>query len=99
MNKLERITVIPAQPGYYTIYDNDHKEPLSKGEMIIAWRVETEYHQDGDYYTSYSYPITLEGDPCSNWVGYLCPDKSVHMHMAKFESLEQANVGYNRKSH
>jgi hypothetical protein len=69
------VTVIPAQPGYVTLYDLDDCYDVL--EVVIGWRVETRAFGDhGEHHTS-TYPVTIDGDPSSNCVGVQQPDGRV----------------------
>jgi hypothetical protein len=57
------VTVIPAQPGFWTVhlFDTDEPNDVILGDPVIAWRIETEQLQDGRMLTT-SYAITPDGE-------------------------------------
>lgn len=85
-------TVIPALPGYRTVYDFDTEMALDA--PVIAWRVETTQilgpHEE---LMSAAYAITVDGDVASNCVGIQQPDGSVSLFLGgTYASLAEANA-------
>jgi hypothetical protein len=77
MSKPISIQIIPAQPGYFTVYDFDGSIEVDTYEAIIAWRIETyEKSNSGDLYSS-STPLTIDGDVVDNCIGVQNPDLSI----------------------
>ena len=73
--KLVNCTVVPAQPGYVTVYDM--KTTLELAEAVVAWRVETTQGIHEGTLNSASFPITAHGDVIDNCVGVQQPDGQV----------------------
>lgn len=80
------ISVIPAAPGYVTLYKSDGK--LLAGEPVIAWRIES--HWESERFSTDVHPITLEGDVASNWVGFIHPDGTASVVGNIYNSLADA---------
>jgi len=82
------INIIPAQPGYRIVYEDEDNKRFYIGEHIIAWRVETfKTHNFADSYISSCTPLTLMGDPSDNYFGVQNPDKSISTFDADYDSL------------
>jgi hypothetical protein len=95
MNKndsLLNVTVVPAQPGYVTVYDFD--DCFDVCEAVIAWRVETRLIGAQDEPHTDTYAVTIDGDPASNCVGVQQPDGSIHFFGSgeTYKTLAEANA-------
>lgn len=77
---------VPATPGYFVIYAEDAE--LFLGEPIIAWCVVSSFSKDIHY--PEVYPITPDGKPGSNQVGYQYPDGRVSVIEELHASLDAA---------
>lgn len=86
----EYISVIPASPGYYPIYDPENGEdPFVVYDPIIAWAV--------DKNNMHVFPVTPEGACSRNIIGTLNPDKTVTIFGKKtFESFNDY-INYRKK--
>lgn len=85
-------TVIPAQPGYFVIYGESGELFGPPFDAVIAWRIKTEQVRT-DLMSSVS-PITTDGDPADNWMGYMNPDGTVEVFDSRHESFESAQAWY-----
>lgn len=65
-------TVIPAQPGYRTIYAVEGGYAVADCD-ILAWRIET-FEEDSGHLYSESYPIELDGEAPGHAAGVVGPD-------------------------
>lgn len=83
------IHIIPAHLGYKLVYGQDAE--LFVDDDVVAWRIETEEHQ-GRYITT-TFPITPEGDPAENWLGYIRPDGKVNILEQTFDDWAAAVAG------
>jgi hypothetical protein len=87
MNK-SSFTVIPAQPGYLAIYEEDDKTVVL-GDPIIAWRIETTEKSNSDEYLSSCWPITVDGDIVDNCIGVQNPNMTITLFQDElFENIE-----------
>lgn len=68
-------SVIPAQSGYFTVYDLGECYDLC--EAVIGWRVVTESLGDRGEVSSTTYPITVVGDPTQDCVGIQQPNGKI----------------------
>lgn len=71
------IQVVPAQPGFFTVYDFDDVKEVALGEQVIAWRVETYSTDRKDSVFSVCVALTVDGDAASNCIGVQNPDNTV----------------------
>lgn len=96
MTKLVSIQIIPAQPNTYEVYSDD-KNGLCLGDLIIAYRIETEEigNKQPPEYSSYLAPLTVSGDVCSNCIGTQQSDGSVTIHSdCTYKSLALAQADW-----
>lgn len=86
---LVNLSIIPASPGYLTVYDLD--DDFEACEPIIAWRVETRRLRPDTPLHTETYPITIDGEPASNCVGTQAPDGKVYLFSTgeSFDSLAE----------
>lgn len=88
--KPESISVVPALPGYFTVYDVD--TAIEIGEPVIAWRIETYETKGGNSLFSTCMSLTIDGDAASNCIGIQNPDKSITVfEHSTYSSLEELN--------
>lgn len=88
--KPESICIIPALPGYFTVYDLD--TVIEIGEPVIAWRIETYETQSGNKVFSICKALTVDGDMVSNCIGIQNPDKTITVfEQSTYASLEELN--------
>lgn len=88
--KPESISVIPALPGYFTVYDLE--TVIEIGDPVIAWRVETYEAQGGNDVFSTCTALTVDGDMGSNCIGIQNPDKTITVFQhSTYASLEELN--------
>lgn len=71
-------TIIPAHPGYLTVYEEDDKT-IVVGEPVIAWRIETNEQTNSDELHSSCWPITVDGDIANNCIGVQNPDMTINL--------------------
>lgn len=91
------IEIVPAQPGFFTVYESDNNIEL--GEPIIAWRIETCQKDTSDGVISSSFPLTADGDVASNWIGVQNPDMTVTVfEESTFPSLKELQTDRLTKS-
>lgn len=84
------IQIVPASPGFLTVYDFDDTKEIEVCEPIIAWRVETYSKKEGDELFSSCVPITVDGDAGGNCIGVQNPDMTVTIFDgALYKSLEE----------
>jgi len=76
--------IVPAQPGFLTVYDNPEGREVGLSDPVIAWRIETHQGQKGDELITACYPITVEGDPASNCIGVQNPNNTVTTFQSSF---------------
>lgn len=81
------MTVIPAQPGFFVVYEDQNC--LIRGEPIVAWAIEAGKPKDFALDASV-YPITPDGRPLGRHVGYEYPDGRVRILDFDFDSLAEA---------
>lgn len=78
--KFLSVTIIPAQPGFFIIYDDKGSKEVIKGEPVIAWQIKTVQvkggENDGEIFSQVT-PLVLDGVPAENWIGVQNPDKTV----------------------
>lgn len=92
-----QITVIPAQPGFRAVYDEDGKS-LFIADTIIAWRIESRQNKDKSF-SSYTYAVTLNGNPTEGCVGVLHPDGRVTLWQdTELENIDAAIDYYKTRS-
>jgi hypothetical protein len=97
MTQETQITVIPAQPGFRAVYDEDGKS-LFIADTIIAWRVETVRNEDRSF-SSYTSAVTLDGDTTEGCVGVLHPDGRVTLWQdTELENIDAAIEHYQHRS-
>jgi hypothetical protein len=77
MNKPISIQVIPAQQGYFTVYNFDGSIEVDTYEPIIAWRIETYEKNNLSKVFSKTTPITVDGDVVENCIGVQNPNLSI----------------------
>jgi len=85
------IDIIPAQPGFLTVYDHSDEKSVEIGDPVIAWRVETysRKNKNEEFITS-CYPITVDGDAPSNCIGVQNPDMTISVFQESYhKSLEE----------
>lgn len=88
--KPESISVIPALPGYFTVYDME--TAIEVGEPVIAWRIETFETRDGNKKFSTCTALTVDGDMVGNCIGIQNPDKKITVfEQSTYGSLEELN--------
>lgn len=93
MRQKTEATIIPALPGYFlvAVYRDEKKVEVSL--PVVAWRVETwrVNHKDpfNVQYSSSMYPISANGDACSNEVGVLHPNGVIVHSDGWSDSLEE----------
>lgn len=81
------ITIIPAQPGFFEVYDMDDAYEL--GSPVIAWRVESSVING--LWTSTCTPLSADGET-GNCVGVQNPDLSVTLFQdANYKNIEDVN--------
>lgn len=86
--KPEKIDIIPAFDGCFTVYDMDDRVEVV--EQVIAWRIETYWSNDSCFSTSY--PLTMDGEAGSNCIGIQNPDKTITVFEGDiYPSLEALN--------
>lgn len=93
--ELKKVSIIPAEPGYKTIFRIDQTKEFVIGDPIIAWRVDVYFNsEDGTFFCD-STPIDPNGDTISsvsNCVAIQYPDGNIcFQHDADYESLEKLN--------
>ena len=71
------IEIVPAQLGFFTVYDFENSKEIDVGEPVIAWRVETYLGNASDEAFSSCVPLTADGDAASNCIGVQNPDMTV----------------------
>lgn len=86
-------TIVPAAPGYFVIYAQD--ADLFLGEPIIAWCVVSSF--SGDTHFPEVHPITPDGKPGENYVGYQYPDGRVSVLDGLHDSLDDAQQERSRQ--
>lgn len=93
--KPQSIQIVPAQSGFFTIYDDRDSKKILFGEAVIAWRIETFFRNTSDDVFSSCVPLTVDGDAPSNCIGVQNPDKTVTVfeHSTYF-SLEELQREY-----
>ncbi len=69
--------IVPAQPGFLTVFDFSETREVVTGEPIIAWRIETRSVREREDVFSTCTPITVDGDADSNCIGVQNPDMTV----------------------
>jgi len=80
--------IVPAQPGFYTVYDVEDIKKIEIGEPVIAWRIETHLRDANDEAFSSCFPLTADGEPGSNCIGVQNPDMTVTVfHDTTFRTL------------
>lgn len=76
------IHVVPAQPGFFEVYDLPEDREVILGDPVLAWRVETFVDETGQFVSSGVCPLTADGEMGANCIGVQNPDGSV----TEFES-------------
>ena len=71
------IEIVPAQLGFFTVYDFNDEKQIGLGEPVIAWRIESYKKDASDEVFSSSFPLTADGDAASNCIGVQNPDMTV----------------------
>lgn len=71
------IEIVPAQPGFFTVYNFDDEKKIDLGEPVIAWRIETYLKDASDEAFSSCFALTADGDAASNCIGVQNPDMTV----------------------
>jgi len=71
------IEIVPAQMGFFTVYDFDNEKHIELGDPVIAWRIESYYRDASDEIFSSSFPLTADGDVGSNCIGVQNPDMTI----------------------
>jgi len=89
--KKPSFTVIPADPGYLAIYENDDKT-VETGDPIIAWRIETNEQTNSDELNSSCWPITVDGDIVDNCIGVQNPDMTISLFQDSFHKNIEALI-------
>jgi len=88
------VSIIPANPKHFMIYNNDHEKEYFVCEEIIAWRIKT-YEKINDELFSTSSPIISTGEPASNAVGICNLEGTIEMFSGEiFHSLRELNETY-----
>jgi len=87
--------IIPAQPGYLTVYDDRERKIVEIGEPVIAWRIETTV-DDNNKYISHCIPLTVDGEVASNCIGVQNPDSTINIFFESYHKniLELMNARY-----
>ena len=76
--------IVPAQPGFLTVYDYPETREVGLSEPVIAWRIETHPSQKEDELFTACYPITVDGDPVGNCIGVQNPNNTVTTFQSSF---------------
>ncbi len=71
------IEIVPAQPGFFTVYEFEKNKEFEVGEPVIAWRIKTVIRDYSSEAFSSCFPITADGDAADNCVGVQNPDMTV----------------------
>jgi|SaaInl8_200m_RNA_FD_contig_41_1298515_length_736_multi_2_in_0_out_0_1 hypothetical protein len=86
------IEIVPALPGFLTIYDYPESEEIETAEPVIAWRIETYSIEDSDELFSSCIPLMVgsDGDPAPNCIGIRNPDMTVTLFDdSNYDSIEK----------
>ena len=75
--KPQSIQIVPAQLGFFVVYDDEELKEVVIGDAVIAWRVETFFSDKGDDIFSSCSPLTIDGDVASNCIGVQNPDMTI----------------------
>lgn len=82
--------IVPAFPGFLTIYDCPESKKIETGEPVIAWRIETYPKKDSDELFSLCTPLTADGELASNCIGVRNPDMTVTLFGdSSYDSIEK----------
>lgn len=93
--KPQSIQIVPAQSGFFTVYDDKDSKKILFGEAVIAWRFETFLKNTSDDIFSSCTPLTVDGDAASNCIGIQNPDKTVTVFEGStYFSLEELQRKY-----
>jgi hypothetical protein len=76
--------IVPAQPGFLTIYDFPETREVMLLDPVVAWRIETHPGGRGDELITACYPITVEGDLGDNCIGVQNPNNTVTTFQSSF---------------
>ncbi|SER38795.1 hypothetical protein [Giesbergeria anulus] len=91
--KFLSVTIIPAQPGFFIIYDDKDSKEVIKGEPVIAWQIETVRVKGGEKngeIFSHTMPVVFDGTPAENWIGVQNPDNTITLPFDReLKSLEE----------
>ncbi len=71
------IEIIPAQPGFLTVWDFKDRKEIATGEPVIAWRIETYSKKDADEVFSSCSALTADGELAVNCIGVQNPDMTI----------------------
>lgn len=93
------LDIIPAQPGFFLVYENSDEGKIWKGEPVVAWRIKTLQHKNGGL-VSATVPLGIEGEPSIQWIGVENPDKTVTVvddgNYASLEALQKDRYPENK---
>ncbi len=75
-------TIVPALPGYYTLFNDEERKKIDIDSSVIAWDIEKEEIVDINNNLNifiHPTPITINGrgDDISNYAGILNPDGTI----------------------
>lgn len=93
--KLKKSSVIPALPGYFTIFRIDEDKKFIVGDPIIAWRIDIYYDDDDETFYCNTTPIDPNGgslETVSNCVAIQYPNGNIcFQETADYDSIEKLN--------
>lgn len=84
------IHVVPANPGFFAVYDLPGQRLVEIGDPVVAWRIETFESEHEREAFSEVYPLTHDVHNCIECFGVQNPDSTITVFgIARYASIEE----------